>query len=107
MAVSQAASPIAAPADGRELVERARGLFPRTRGHAVAAERARRLPEGTVQAYKAAGLVRTLMPRRFGGWELDWTTAYEVNMELGRADGSHGWCMSYWADHAWLFGHFP
>lgn len=90
-----------------DLVERARSLFPVIREHAIEAENARHLPAATVELYKQAGLVRTLMPARFGGHDSDWTTAFEVAIELGRADGSHAWCMCYWADHSWLFGHFP
>lgn len=90
-----------------ELVERARALFPLIREAALPAERARHLGDEQVEAYKEAGLVRTLQPRRWGGHEASFTTAFEVAQQLGRADGSHGWCMTYWADHAYLLALFP
>lgn len=97
----------ALPVDDTALVERAKELFPTIRDAALDAEAARHLPDGPVAAYKEAGLVRTLQPKRWGGSEASFTTAFEVAMELGRADGSHGWCMTYWADHSYLLALFP
>jgi 3-hydroxy-9,10-secoandrosta-1,3,5(10)-triene-9,17-dione monooxygenase len=94
------------PVNSPELVEKAKGLFPLIREGALDAEAARHLQDGPVSAYKEAGLVRTLQPKRWGGHEASFTTAFEVAMELGRADGSHGWCMTYWADHAYLLALF-
>src|SRR4051794_21618813 len=97
----------APPVEHQALVERAAGLFDTIRGAALDAEQARHLQDGPVAAYRDAGLIRTLQPRRWGGSEASFTTAFEVAMELGRADGSHGWCMTYWADHSYLLALFP
>lgn len=98
--------PPAAAVSRDALVARARDLFPLIRGRAVDAERARHLPLETVEAYTAAGLVRTLVPKRWGGFELDFSTAVDVAAEIGRADGSHGWVLSYYTDHAYLVALF-
>lgn len=97
----------ALPVHDLELVEQARGLFPVIRDAALDAERARHLQDGPVAAFKETGLVRTLMPKRWGGREASYTTAFEMAMELGRADGSHAWCMNYWSDHAYLIALYP
>ncbi len=97
----------ALPSYQAELVKRARDLFPLIRGAALEAERERHLPDETVDAFKRAGLVRTLQPRRWGGHEASFETAFEVGMELGRADGSHAWVLNYYADHSYLLALFP
>ena len=53
--------------DRQQLVARARELFDEIRGSAQEAELERHLPDSWVAAYSDAGLLRTLVPRRFGG----------------------------------------
>jgi 3-hydroxy-9,10-secoandrosta-1,3,5(10)-triene-9,17-dione monooxygenase len=86
-----------------ELAERARSLFPLLREHARRADDERRLPQEMVDAVVDAGLVRMLVPRRFGGYGLGFTSLLDVVLELGRASGSLAWVACFWADHAqWL-----
>jgi 3-hydroxy-9,10-secoandrosta-1,3,5(10)-triene-9,17-dione monooxygenase len=101
-----------APADAiptrDELVARARALQPDFMARAVQAERDRHVPRENVEAFTAAGLVRTLIPRKFGGYELGFEAALDVGIELGRSTcGSSAWCLSYLADHAYLLALFP
>lgn len=74
-----------------ELVEAARALIPTLRERANEAEDLRRLPESTITDLKAAGLHKVYMPRRFGGWEMDWGAHMEVSREISQACGSAGW----------------
>jgi 3-hydroxy-9,10-secoandrosta-1,3,5(10)-triene-9,17-dione monooxygenase len=91
-----------------KLVAAARAMVPQLRAHAVESERNRRIPAETVEAYKAAGLVRTLMPRRWGGFELDFEDAFDIGLEIGKSTcGSSAWCLSYMTDHAFLLAAFP
>lgn len=87
-------------------VDRARALFPLLRGSARRAEEERHLPPEMVAAVVESGLVRTLVPRRWGGDELDLTTHMEIAIELGRAYGSAAWVSSFLIDHAFILAHF-
>src|SRR3712207_865287 len=52
-----------------DLIARARQLAPKLRERAVRAERERNVPLESVQEYIDAGLLRTLIPHRWGGYE--------------------------------------
>jgi 3-hydroxy-9,10-secoandrosta-1,3,5(10)-triene-9,17-dione monooxygenase len=96
-------------ADRAEVVpvtDRARALFPLLRGLARRAEDERHLPAEMVAALVEAGLVRALVPRRWGGDELGLTTHMEIAIELGRAYGSAAWVGSFFIDHAFILAHF-
>ena len=95
------------PASGEEAVERARALFPLIREHALAAEHARHLPAEIIDAIVEAGLVRTMVPKRYGGLELGLEPHLDIAIELGRAYGAAGWVGSFLIDHGLVFAHFP
>jgi 3-hydroxy-9,10-secoandrosta-1,3,5(10)-triene-9,17-dione monooxygenase len=102
----------AAPAkgipSGEELVQRARALAPKLRKRAVEAERERNIPLESVQEYIEAGLLRTIMPKRWGGYEHDHEVQFNIAIELGRSTcGSSAWCLNYLSDHAGILAHFP
>src|SRR5262249_11200927 len=91
-----------------ELVARARAIAPKLRERAVKAERDRNIPPETVQDYIDAGLMRTIMPRRWGGYEHDHSVAFDIAIELGKSPcGSSAWCLNYFSDHAGILAHFP
>jgi 3-hydroxy-9,10-secoandrosta-1,3,5(10)-triene-9,17-dione monooxygenase len=91
-----------------ELVARARALAPRLRERAVKAERDRNIPQESVDEYIAAGLIHTLQPRRWGGYEHDHEVMFDIAIELGKSTcGSSAWCLNYLGDHAGLLAHFP
>jgi 3-hydroxy-9,10-secoandrosta-1,3,5(10)-triene-9,17-dione monooxygenase len=106
---------VAAPAPGEaavpgrdELVARARMLAARLRERALAAERERNVPRESVADYIHAGLMRTLMPRRWGGYEHDHEVQFDIAVELGKSTcGSSAWCLNYLTDHACMLAHFP
>ena len=95
------------PASGDEAVERARALFPLIREHALAAEHARHLPAEIIDAITEAGLLRTMVPKRYGGLELGLEPHLDIAIELGRAYGAAGWVGSFLIDHGFVFAHFP
>ena len=99
-------SDVGPPAAPAEAVERARLLFPLFRRLARRAEDERHLPAEMVDAVKAAGLVRTLVPRRWGGSEFGLITHMEIAIELGRAYGSVAWVGSFLIDHPFILAHF-
>jgi alkylation response protein AidB-like acyl-CoA dehydrogenase len=54
-------------------------------------EQGRRLPAELVSALKSARIYSMLVPRRYGGLELDPPSAFQVIAALARLDGSVGW----------------
>jgi 3-hydroxy-9,10-secoandrosta-1,3,5(10)-triene-9,17-dione monooxygenase len=110
MSVAQA-RPQAAPdkiPTADELVARARALAPKLRERAVQAERERNIPQESVDEFIAAGLIHTLQPRRWGGYEHDHEVAFDIAIELGKSTcGSSAWCLNYLADHACMLALFP
>ena len=77
------------------------------RERARPAEEARHLLPDMVDAFTAEGLVRTLVPTRFGGEGLALTDAFEITIELAKAYGSMGWVGSFWSDHPHWVGFYP
>ena len=80
------ASPASTIPSADELVARARALAPKLRERAVKAERDRNIPQESVDEYIAAGLVHTLQPKRWGGYEHDHEVAFDIAIELGKFD---------------------
>ena len=93
--------------DGEALIAAARALSPTVRDDAESAERARRLTPRVYAAIRDAGFLRILLPRRFGGYELDLETAINVILELSAACGSTGWVASCGISHQWMVAQFP
>ena len=94
-------SKIASPTQA-EIVARARALIPTLVERAPQGERERRLPRETIADMQAAGLFKVLQPKRWGGYELDILTYYEIEMALAEADMSVGWVYGVVGVHPWL-----
>lgn len=94
-------------ADRDRLIAAARALSPTIRADAESAEKARRISAPVYAAIKDAGFLRILLPRRFGGYELDLETAIAVILELSAACGSTGWVASCGISHQWMVAQFP
>ena len=91
-----------------ELVGRARALAPKLRERAMRAERDRNIPQELVDEFIDAGLIHTLQPKRWGGYEHDHEVAFDIAVELGKSTcGSSAWCLNYLADHACMLALFP
>jgi 3-hydroxy-9,10-secoandrosta-1,3,5(10)-triene-9,17-dione monooxygenase len=107
LAEARPAAPQQVPS-AAELVARARALAPKLRERAVKAERDRNIPQQSVDEYIADGLIHTLQPKRWGGYEHDHEVMFDIAIELGKSTcGSSAWCLNYLGDHAGLLAHFP
>src|ERR1700689_3770026 len=102
-----AAAPGAIPT-AEELVARARALAPILRERAVRADRDRHIPQASVDEFIEAGLIHTLQPKRWGGYEHDHEVAFDIAVGTGKSTcGSSAWCLNYLADHACILALFP
>jgi 3-hydroxy-9,10-secoandrosta-1,3,5(10)-triene-9,17-dione monooxygenase len=100
--------PSSAIPTAEDLVARARALAPRLRERAMRAERDRNIPQESVDEFIAAGLIHTLQPKRWGGYEHDHEVAFDIAVALSQSTcGSSAWCLNYLADHACMVALFP
>jgi indole-3-acetate monooxygenase len=74
-----------------QVLSRIAALAPMVARLAPDIEQARRLPEGIVAALKSARIYSMLVPRRYGGLELDAPSASRAIVALAKLDGSVGW----------------
>ena len=108
MSVAETRPAAAAIPSADELIARARAMAPRLRERAFKAERDRNIPRESVDEYISAGLIHTLQPKRWGGYEHDHETMFNIAIELGKSTcGSSAWCLNYLGDHACILAHFP
>ena len=89
------------------LLERARGLIPRLAERAPAATAARMLPAETIAEYHAAGILRILQPRRFGGLQGRFSLFSRVVEELTYGCASSAWVYAVLAEHQWIIAQYP
>jgi indole-3-acetate monooxygenase len=80
------------------------GLAPQIRAAREEIEQGRRLPRSIAEAMKAAGIFGMVMPRAWGGPELDPMTQFRVIEALAMADGSVGWCAMIGCDGGYITG---
>jgi indole-3-acetate monooxygenase len=78
--------------DPQSILDAALALGPRIRAAAAEIEAGRHLTADIVAELKQAGVFRMVMPREWGGPELDPIMQLRVIEALARADGSVGWC---------------
>jgi alkylation response protein AidB-like acyl-CoA dehydrogenase len=90
-----------------ELVQRATSLVPMLRKHAAAAEKARRVPQESLEALSAAGIFAMNAPKAYGGSEAGFQTQCEVLAEISRGCPSTSWVATIYSAMSWLVGTFP
>jgi indole-3-acetate monooxygenase len=74
-----------------QVLSRITALAPLVAQHAREIEQGRRLPAELVSALKSARIYGMLVPRRYGGLELDAPSAFRALSALAKLDGSVGW----------------
>ena len=91
---------------GEDLIARARELGPQLAKKAQETEALRRLPDETFQAFKDAGLLRTFVPKQYGGYDLEFSTVISTAREIGEHCGSSAWCLAICTLHNWMVTNF-
>src|SRR3984893_9051204 len=95
------------PDQERAMLECARALIPLLAERAPAAAAARRLPVETIAEYRAAGILRILQPRRFGGMQGRFSLFSRIVEELTYGCASSAWVYAVLAEHQWIIGQYP
>jgi Acyl-CoA dehydrogenase, C-terminal domain/Acyl-CoA dehydrogenase, N-terminal domain len=97
----------ALPDAERALLERARALVPLLAERASAATAARQLPAETIAEYHAAGILRILQPKRFGGMQGRFSLFSRIVEELTYGCASSAWVYAVLAEHQWIIAQYP
>jgi 3-hydroxy-9,10-secoandrosta-1,3,5(10)-triene-9,17-dione monooxygenase len=98
-AARTAATGIPEPA---EIIARARALVPALAERSLAGREARRIPDETIADMQRGGLFRVLQPKRWGGYEMDLNTFYDVELALAEGDMSTAWIYGVSGVHPWF-----
>lgn len=88
-------------------LEAARGLADLVAERAGEGDAARAIPHDVARRLAEAGLFRVCVPARYGGSERHVRDVVRVIEEIGRADGSAGWCVMIGATTGLLAGSLP
>ncbi len=95
------------PTTGPELIARARALTALLAEHAAEAERQRKPVDAVIHALEEAEIFKLMVPRCYGGLELDLDTFFEVGVALGEGDTSMAWVANFYVEHNWILSQFP
>ena len=69
-----------------EIIARARAMIPTLAARSLEGRRQRRIPDETIADLQHAGFFRVLQPKRWGGYEMDLGTFYDVQLALAEGD---------------------
>ena len=89
------------------LVERARTIAAKWSGRAEEIDSASKLPDELVAEWTDAGLIATLVPKRYGGYELGLDTASEIIRIFASVCPSAAWVLAFYIGHNWIHCQFP
>ena len=89
------------------MLQRARRLIPLLAERAPEAAAARRVPAATIAEYHAAGILRILQPRRFGGMQGRFSLFSRIVEELTYGCASSAWVYAVLAEHQWIIAQYP
>ncbi|MDH4148852.1 MAG: acyl-CoA dehydrogenase family protein [Acidimicrobiia bacterium] len=90
-----------------DCIERSEALVEAVAARAADTEAARRIPDETMDAVRAAGLLHAMVPRRYGGPGLGLRTVCEISRVLARGCPSTSWVVGFLVEHNWQFARFP
>jgi 3-hydroxy-9,10-secoandrosta-1,3,5(10)-triene-9,17-dione monooxygenase len=105
--VSRSGDDSGLPAEERAVLQRARRLIPLLAERAPEAAAARRVPAATIAEYHAAGILRILQPRRFGGMQGRFSLFSRIVEELTYGCASSAWVYAVLAEHQWIIAQYP
>src|SRR5713101_4085427 len=92
----------AAAPEPAEMIARARAMIPTLAKRSLEGRRQRRIPDETIADMQRAGFFRVLQPKRWGGYEMDLGTFYEIQLALAEGDMSTAWIYGVSGVHPWF-----
>src|SRR5271169_6962714 len=95
------------PDEERPMLERARVLIPLLAERAPTATAARQVPAETIAEYRAAGILRILQPRRFGGMQGRFSLFSRIVEEFTFGCASSAWVYAVLAENQWIVAQCP
>lgn len=90
-----------------QLMANAASLVPTLSKRASQTEDLRELPNETMDELYAAGLLRIITPKRYGGLEMDWPALPEAARIIARGCASTAWIVAVVGGHSGIVGRFP
>ena len=85
----------------RRVIDNIREIADQLRDQATEAERIGRLPDDSAKLLKAAGPIKLLQPKQYGGFEAHPREFAETVMDLAALDGAAGWICGVVGVHPW------
>jgi alkylation response protein AidB-like acyl-CoA dehydrogenase len=95
------------PTPAQDLLDRVRACVPLLATEAPEAERLRRPTDAQIRAVEETGVFRMMVPRCYGGLELDLDAFVEVGLALAESDASIAWVTTFCIEHNWMLCQFP
>ncbi|MAJ59374.1 MAG: hypothetical protein CBC48_05005 [bacterium TMED88] len=93
--------------DSTELLKKAHSLVPLLKEHAPSAEQKRKPSDEVIEALRESGIFEMMVPRAYGGLELDLDCFLEVGLTLAEGDASMSWVATFYIEHNWMLCQFP
>lgn len=90
-----------------ELIHRAENLTDLVASEAAETEARRSVSPVVLDAFCEAGFMKILVPKRYGGYELDVDTMVKVVRTIAPSCTSTAWVLAFYIGHNWLHALFP
>ncbi|MFA5638850.1 MAG: hypothetical protein WC961_08220 [Anaerovoracaceae bacterium] len=90
-----------------EMIDRAKSLIPLIEREADNTEKNSRLSEKVIDQFCSAELPQLLVPKRFGGHEMDLETFSQIIYEIAPYCSSTAWVLAFYIGHNFIHALFP
>ncbi|HWI67677.1 MAG TPA: acyl-CoA dehydrogenase family protein, partial [Nitrospiraceae bacterium] len=90
-----------------ELIGRARELAPTVAQQASVIERQNAVPAALIAEFCDAGFMKIFVPKRYGGFELDYSAMAGIVNTIAQSDCSTAWVLAFFVGHNFLHALFP
>ena len=88
------------------LIDRARTIAAKWASRIQEIDSDTKLPDALVAEWIEAGLVATMVPKRYGGYELGLDTASEITRTFAAVCPAAAWVLSFYMGHNWIHCQF-
>jgi len=89
------------------LLTHAADLIPTLAAREAAASAARFVPDETIADYHRTGILRTMQPRRFGGYQASFDVFSRIVETLAEGCAASAWVYAVLAEHQWIIACMP